>query len=75
MSHQYESNRSVHFAKWLGEMNEEKLVLIVELERQTRLLVHLFDLMGDVDEKTFAAVARASRKLQSYYEEVTNDGK
>lgn len=70
----YSSNKTEHFAKWLENMNEEKLALILELERETRLLIHLFDLTEDVDQKTFAAVSRASKKLQSAYEESVSDG-
>lgn len=65
----YKSNKSEHFRKLLENPTEESEALIVNLESYARLLVHGYDLMGDIDPKAYVGLARAVKKLQMLYEE------
>lgn len=66
----YKSNKSKHFGELLERMSEEDKILVLDLEKYTRLLVHTYDLVGEIDPKIFASLARTSRKLQVLYEAV-----
>lgn len=64
----YKSNRSDLFRLWLAEMNESKLEDLLQLEKAARLLVHRYDLIGEVSTSDIHGVARIAKKIQSQYE-------
>lgn len=68
MSQTYKSNRSDKFRNWLRDLDEEKIMRLIDLERYARLVVHQSDLTGDLDTKSFHGLARATKQLQADYE-------
>ena len=65
---EYKSNRSDKFRVWLKELDEEKIMRLVDLERYARLIVHTHDLTGDVDAKALHGLARSVKQIQADYE-------
>lgn len=68
MEQKYKSNRSDKFREWLKDLDEEKIMSLVNLERYGRLLIHTHDLTGDIDGNAFHGLARSIRKIQASYE-------
>jgi len=68
----YKSTRSEKFIKWLEGATAEwvtKSKRLVELEKSARLVVHQYDLTGDIDPKDMGLLSRAVKQLQSDYEQ------
>lgn len=68
MNQEYKSNRSDKFRVWLKELDEEKIMRLVDLERYSRLIVHTYDLTGDIDNKALRGLARSVKQIQEEYE-------
>jgi hypothetical protein len=65
---EYKSNRSDKFRAWLKDLDEEKIMRLIDLERFARLVIHQVDLTGDLDVKAVHGLARATKQIQADYE-------
>lgn len=62
-------DRSEKFREWLKDLTPEKVEHLVKLEKQARLLIHVFDLVGEIDTKAFHNLARVSHEIKAAYEQ------
>lgn len=64
-------DRSKRFEKWLDNADQRKKDKLIQLEKQVRILIHVYNLVGEVDAKALHALARISHEIKTEYE---NDG-
>lgn len=62
-------DRSKRFEKWLDNADQRKKDKLIQMEKQVRILIHVFDLIGEVDQKAFHALARISHEIKTEYEQ------
>jgi hypothetical protein len=67
------ADRSIKFRKWLEELTPEKMDKMIAMEKYVRILVHVFDLVGEVDTKAFHGLARTSREIRTEYETIESE--
>jgi hypothetical protein len=63
-------DRSDKFREWLKEMTPEKVEKLVMMEKQVRLLIHVWDLINEIDVRVFHNLARVSHKIRKEYEDL-----
>lgn len=63
------ADRSKKFEEWIREPTDDKIEYLVRLEKQVRILIHVFNLIGEVDAKAFHNLARLSHEIRKHYEE------
>lgn len=61
-------DRSERFREWLQEMTPEKIDKLVKMEKSVRLLIHVWDLIQEVDVKALHNLARVSHEIRTEYE-------
>lgn len=57
------------FRLWLADMTPEKADMLAGLEKSVRLLTHVKELTGDVDQKLLGNVMDASKAVKEAYRE------
>lgn len=62
------SKKSEKFKKYIEELTPEKVEQLIELEQGARMVVHIFDLVGEVSVREIHGLARAQKKLMECYE-------
>jgi hypothetical protein len=63
------ADRSEMFRKWLENPTEERVNKLVQMEKSVRLLIHVWNLIGEVDIKALHNLARVSHQIKSEYED------
>lgn len=63
------NDRSELFREWLKDMTPEKIDKLVRLEKSARLLMHVWNLIGEVDLKVLHNLARVSHQIKEEYEQ------
>lgn len=61
-------DRSEKFREWLKDLTPEKVDQLAKMEKQVRLLIHVWDLIQEVDVKAFHNLARVSHEIRKDYE-------
>lgn len=62
------SDRSESFREWLKDMNDEKIDKLVRMEKQVRILIHVWNLVNEFDMKAFHLLARVAHQIRNEYE-------
>lgn len=61
-------SRENAFRAWLVDLTPEKVRLLTKLERATRLVIHVKELTGEIDQKLIDGMSVASKELKDSYE-------
>ena len=62
------ADRTFMFREWLKDLTPEKIDLLVRLEKLSRMMTHVFTLVGEVDLKLFEGLRITSRDIKEDYE-------
>lgn len=62
------NNRSEKFLETLNNLTDEDKDRLVELEKATRLFVHVWELIGEADEKLVIRLRDAMNEVKNAYE-------
>jgi hypothetical protein len=62
------ADRTFMFREWLKDLTPEKIELLVRLEKLSRMMTHVFTLVGEVDLKLFEGLRITSRDIKEDYE-------
>lgn len=61
-------DRGIKFREMLDNLTEEDKDLLVRFERAARLVVHVYELVGDADGKLVQGLAEIAKTVQERYE-------
>lgn len=62
--------RSDKFKAWASELDADKMEKLARLEKNVRILLHVWDLIGEVDVKALHHMARVSHQIREEYEKI-----
>lgn len=62
------ADRSEQFRVWLQDLTPEKIDMLVRLEKSARILIHVWNLVNEVDVKALHTMARTSHEIKTDYE-------
>lgn len=66
------ADRSKAFEAWLrAGLDDDKIKLLVDMEKGVRIFTHVWDLCQTVDQKGLRIFARADAKIRESYESET----
>lgn len=61
-------DRGIRFREMLDSLTEEDKDLLVRFERAARLVVHVYELVGEADPKLVQGMAEIAKLVQERYE-------
>lgn len=65
---QARKDRSDKFREWVRTADDRQVEKLVHLEKNVRILLHVWDLIGEVDVKALHNMARVAHSIREEYE-------
>lgn len=62
------ADRSERFREWLKDLTPEKVEKLVKMEKNVRLIIHVWNLVNELDVKVFHNLCRAHHEIKEEYE-------